>query len=116
LIDLQASLRELRKEFNSIASAVLSRDGLMIAADIPDDIMADTFTIMCATMMGAASTAHSELKMGQPKTMRVLSEKFEMIIVGAGKRAIVVSVVPHGCNIDSLLEKVNSIVDSVSES
>jgi len=98
--EMQKSLRNLKSEFGSLASAIVSRDGVMIASDIPEGVIAETFTIMCATMMGAASTAHSELKIGQPKAMRILSEKHEMLLVSAGRKAIIVCVVPLGTKID----------------
>ena len=114
-MDLQTSLKALRSEFGVIASAVLSRDGLLIASDIPEGITAETFTIMCATMMGAASTAHSELKVGQPQVMKVQSKEHEMFVVGAGRRALMVSVAKRGVDADKLLKQLNTIIDMVDE-
>lgn len=113
VIDLQEKLNELRTDFNAMSSAVMSRDGLMIAADIPDGVIPETFTIMVATMMGAASTAHSELKLGQPLVQRVTSEKYEMLVVGAGRYGLVVSVVPKGTDFAAVLEKLKVITDSL---
>lgn len=115
-VELQRALKGLRTEFGSMASAVVSRDGILIASDIPDGVIAETFTIMCATMMGAASTAHSELRIGQPKAMRVTSEKHEMILVSAGRKAIIICVVPVGAKIDQLQARLREIVEGVQES
>lgn len=112
-MELQNSLTDLRSEFGVVASAVLSRDGLLIASDIPEGITAETFTIMCATMMGAASTAHSELKVGQPQVMKVQSKEHEMFIVGAGRRALMVTVAKKGVDPEKLLTRLNSIIDTV---
>jgi len=114
MVDLQKALRELKEEFGSVASAVISRDGLLIAADMPEGVTAETFTIMCATLMGAASTAHSELKIGQPKLIKISSEKYDMILAGAGRKSIAVSIVPIGSKIDDLQRKLDKIADSVS--
>lgn len=114
MIDLQETIGSLKTEFDAKASAVISRDGLLIASDLPENITAETFTIMCATMMGAASTAHSECGIGQPKVMRVISDEHEMVIVGAGRRALVISVVPLGTNNEKLLEKLNMIMNMVN--
>ena len=113
MVDLQKTLRQLKIESGSIASAIISRDGLLIAADLPEGTTAETFTIMCATLMGAASTAHSELKIGQPRFIKVSSEKHDMILVGSGRKSIVVSVVPLGSKIDDLQRKMEQISDSV---
>jgi len=114
-VELQKSLKNLKSEFNSLASAVVSRDGIMISSDIPEGAIAETFTIMCATMMGAASTAHSELRIGQPKAIRVLSEKHEMIVVGAGRKFAIVCVVPLGTKIDQVQQKLNQIIENIKE-
>lgn len=114
--ELQQALKSLRSEFGSIASAIVSRDGILLVSDIPDGVVAETFTIMCATMMGAASTAHSELRIGQPKIMRVTSEKNEMLILSAGRKAIIVCVVPAGARLDELQSRLKEIVEGVQES
>lgn len=114
--ELQRALKDLRSEFGSIASAIVSRDGILLASDIPEGVVAETFTIMCATMMGAASTAHSELRISQPKMMRVTSEKHEMLLISAGRKAIIVCVVPAGVKLDMLQSRLKEIVESVQES
>jgi hypothetical protein len=113
MVDLQKALKQLKTEFGSLASAVISRDGLLIAADMPEGTTAETFTIMCATLMGAASTAHSELRIGQPRLIRIASEKHDMILAGAGRKSIVVSIVPLGSKIDDLQRKMEMISDNV---
>jgi len=113
--EMQRALKSLRTEFGSIASAIISRDGILIASDIPGGVIAETFTIMCATMMGAASTAHSELRIGQPKMMRVISEKHEMMLVSAGRKMIIVCVVPIGVNIDQLQARLREIIESTQQ-
>lgn len=115
MAELQKALRELKTEFGSVASAVVSRDGLLIAADFPEGIAAETFTIMAATMMGAASTAHSELRIGQPKFMRVTSDRHEMFLADAGRKAIVISIVPIGAKTDELKKKLDRLVQMVIE-
>jgi len=113
--ELTSALKDLRKEFKTIASAIISRDGILIASDIPDGVIIETFTIMCATLMGAASTAHSELRIGQPRAMRIFSERHEMMLVGAGKRAIIICAVPLGTKIDLLQQRLHKIVESMQE-
>lgn len=115
MADLQRALKELKAEFGSLASAVISRDGLLIAADLPEGTATETFTIMCATLMGAASTAHSELRIGQPKIMRITSEKHEMVLAGTGKKAIAISIVPQGAKVDELQKKLERLADAVGE-
>lgn len=93
-MELKPALRALRQSCGSIASAIISRDGLVIAADLPDGVSMDTFAIMCATLIGAASTANSELRVGTPMSVLVESEDSKMVVVGAGRKALIVTVLP----------------------
>ena len=113
--DIQAVLKELRIEFGAISSAVISRDGTMIASDLPSNMTSDTITIMSAAIMGAAVTAHSELKIGQPRQIRIISEKHEMVLVGAGRKAMILTVVPRGARIGELELKFSKIIDLVCD-
>jgi len=115
LADFQKVLKELKSEFGAISSAILGRDGMMMAGDIPDGVTADTLTIMCATMMGAAVTAHSELRTGQPKLIRITSENHEMFITSAGPKAIIITVVPKGTNLEALQQMLLKVPDMLSE-
>lgn len=84
----------MRQSCGAVASAIISRDGLVIAADLPEGVSMDTFSIMCATLIGAASTANSELRVGTPECVLVESEDSKMCVVGAGRKALVVAVIP----------------------
>jgi predicted regulator of Ras-like GTPase activity (Roadblock/LC7/MglB family) len=115
LADLQRILRELRAEFGTVSSAIISRDGTLLAGDLPASVTSETLTIMCATMMGAAVTAHSELRIGQPRMIRITSEKHEMLMIGIGRKAIIVTVVQKGARVDDLQQRLYKIVDQFIE-
>src|SRR5660398_241682 len=76
-------LEKALKEINNIggveASAVSSRDGLLICSTISKKQNADTFVAMSATMVGAAETATMELGKGIPD---------RIIVAGAGPKAL----------------------------
>ena len=57
-------LQSLRKIGDVQGSSVVSRDGLVVASDLSQDIDEETFAAMSAAMQGAAETAVSELKQG----------------------------------------------------
>jgi len=93
-MSLDRMLKELRASCGSHAAAVVSRDGLVIAGDMPDSISRETFAIMCATMLGAASTVNNELKGDEPEFMTVKSSGFETFLSGVTKDLLVVLIVP----------------------
>jgi len=112
-MELKPALRALRQSCGAIASAVISRDGLVIAADVPEGISTETFAIMCATLMGAASTANSELRVGTPRHIIVESEEAKMLVVGGGRKAIVVAVIGRKGDANSALKKLDEIAETL---
>lgn len=72
------------------ASAVVSRDGLLISANLPEGVKAETFAAMAATMLGAAETATAELNKGLPKKMIVESKGGKLLCMGTGSRGLLI--------------------------
>lgn len=112
-MELKPALRALRQSCGAIASAVISRDGLVIAADVPDGVSVETFAIMCATLMGAASTANSELRVGTPLHVMVESEEAKMVVVGAGRKAIIVAVIGRKGDPSVAVKKLDELADTL---
>ena len=112
-MELKPALRALRQSCGAIASAVISRDGLVIAADVPEGVSMETFAIMCATLMGAASTANSELRVGTPLHVVVESEAAKMLVVGAGRKALIVAVVGRKGDATLALKKLDELGDTI---
>jgi predicted regulator of Ras-like GTPase activity (Roadblock/LC7/MglB family) len=112
-MELKPALRALRQSCGAIASAVISRDGLVIAADVPEGVSMETFSIMCATLLGAASTANSELKVGTPLHVLVESEDAKMVVVGAGRKALIVAVVGKKGDAVLALKKLDQLAETI---
>ncbi len=111
--ELKPALRALRDEYGAFASAIVSRDGLIIASDIPDDVSSETFGIMCATLLGAACTANSELKTGAPLGVVVESEDSIMILVGAGRKALIVAAMPRDTDCDGARKRLETLAETI---
>src|SRR5512136_3139277 len=112
-MELKPALRALRQNCGAFASAVISRDGLVIAADLPEGVSMETFAIMCATLLGAASTANSELKVGTPNHVLVESDDAKMVVVGAGRKALIVTVIGRKSDPAVALKKLDEIADTL---
>ena len=89
---LKAAMLKLR-EAGVEASAVISRDGTMIAADTAPGEEHKIFAAMYAAMLGAAEAATSELKLGIPRRVILEIGERKVVAVGAGPLALEVSVV-----------------------
>jgi len=92
-MSMERMLLQLRDTCGSQAAAVVSRDGLVIAGDMPDNISKETFAIMCATILGAGLTAATELRYSPPSQVSLATREARIHIYEAGPRALVVVVV-----------------------
>jgi predicted regulator of Ras-like GTPase activity (Roadblock/LC7/MglB family) len=94
-------------------SAIVTRDGLLIASDLPKDIDAETFAAMSATMMGAAETAIGELKKGDVERVIVEGRATKLITKGAGPNAVLVAMVSQDANLGLILIEMKKVADMV---
>ena len=83
-------LADLGKVGEIEASAIATRDGLLMSADMHTRGDPEMFVAMSATMLGAAETASSELNKGIPNRVIVESDDGKLICVGAGPKALLV--------------------------
>ncbi|HLF07444.1 MAG TPA: roadblock/LC7 domain-containing protein [Thermoplasmata archaeon] len=108
------ALKELRNNPKIKASAMVSKDGLVIASDVPPGVYVDTFSIMCATILGAAATADSELKLSPPKRIVVSAEDGNIIILNAGRKTLAVLVTTKDADPDKIVEESQAIIAKVA--
>lgn len=90
---LSEILKHLRKSGDIEGAAIITRDGLLIASELSENIDEDTFAAMSATMIGAAETAIQELKKSSPERVIVESKNAKLITTGAGEQAILACIV-----------------------
>jgi predicted regulator of Ras-like GTPase activity (Roadblock/LC7/MglB family) len=85
------AIREVLNELRSIGeisnAAVVSRSGMLIDGDAPDNVHMETFGAMMAIMLGAAETATSE---SGDSLLHVDIEltNTNMVLMGAGQRIL----------------------------
>ena len=90
---LAGILNYLRKTGDIEGAAIITRDGLLIASELSEDIDGETFAAMSATMTGAAETAIQELKKSSPERVIVESKNAKLITTGAGEETILACIV-----------------------
>jgi predicted regulator of Ras-like GTPase activity (Roadblock/LC7/MglB family) len=88
----------LREEIGGVATALLSRDGTVLYADVPGNGWVETFGLLCATAFGAATTANAELGRGPPERIVVSGPDATAVYVAVGRNAVLVAVLPAGAD------------------
>ena len=91
---LEDMVRALRDVTKAEAVAVINRDGGIVVADLPRTVSQETFSIMCAAILGAGMTAAAELGHAAPHRVLLESDDATLLIQEVGRRAMLVLVVP----------------------
>ena len=110
-------LNEILKELNNaegiIGSAIVTRDGLVIASQLPENVDSATFAAMSAAMTGAAETAISELKKGLVDRVIVESKQAKIITIGAGSEAILVTLTGKEARLGLILIEMKKAAEKI---
>ena len=111
---IKTSLRELKKVGGIDSSAVVTRDGLLVAADISEAVDAETFAAMTATMVGAAETAMGEVGAGNPERVIVESGTVKIISMGAGPKTLLIVLTESDAPLGLVLLKMSETVEKIT--
>ncbi len=109
---LKAALSRLR-ESGVEAAAAISRDGSLLAADLPPGEEHKIFAPMYAAMLGAAEEATSELRLGVPRRVVMEVGDKKLIAVGAGPRALVVALVEPRAQYDKAIAGIDRAASEI---
>jgi len=92
------TLAEMVRAFKDVtkaeAVAVITRDGGVVAAELPPSVSQETFSIMCAAIVGAGMTAATELGHDAPGRVLLESDDATFLIQEVGRRGMLVVVMP----------------------
>ncbi len=91
---LEEMVKALREVSQAEAVAVINRDGGIVASSLPSSVSPETFSIMCAAMLGAGMTAATEFHHAAPHRVVIESKDSTILIEEIGRRAMLVLVVP----------------------
>ncbi len=112
---LESILAELRKVGDIDASAIVRRDGLMVASDMPNYVDARTIAAMTAALVGTAETSVNELKLGNFEQVIVESAEGKLVATGAGSMAIIACLISKNANLGLVLISMEKSSKKVAE-
>ena len=101
---LRGILRELNgKSAEMEASAVISRDGLSLAAVLGEGVDPDRLGALCAALLGLADTTARELARGELKQVLLDGSEGVLLLVHIGSRHVLALVARPGVNLGLVL-------------
>lgn len=107
-------LNDLQKTGGISRSAIVSRDGLMIASDLGDGTDTETFAAMTAAMLGAAETSASELNLGELSSIIIDSSRGKVVSAGAGETAFVVVLSEPDANLGLIIISIGKVCSKIA--
>jgi len=99
-----AVLADLKNRVGAIATALVLRNGAVVHAEMPEGSYADTFAVMCATVLGAAATASVEVGRALPERIVVEGRDSRLILVAAGSKALLVAAVDASADLRTIVD------------
>ncbi|MEM2900050.1 MAG: roadblock/LC7 domain-containing protein [Thermoplasmata archaeon] len=112
---LQRYLRGIQNMGGVEGSAVVARNGLIIASSFPKDIDERRFAAMSATMMGTIETASALLKNGGLKKIFAETEYATIVAIGAGPKALLVVSASKDSNMGMLLLTIEEYAQKIKD-
>ena len=112
---LDRVLIDLRRAAGMRAQAIVSREGILVAADMPSDVHAETFAAMAAILRGAAETAALEIHERAPDRIIVETDRGRLVVAGAGERLMLVALVDAGAGLGHLIVEMSRAIVRIKE-
>jgi predicted regulator of Ras-like GTPase activity (Roadblock/LC7/MglB family) len=112
---MEGILEEINETGGIEASAIASRDGLLICSTLKDQKHAEVLVAMSATMIGAAETAAIELGKGIPDVTIVESKNGKIIGTGAGPKALLLVMTRPDASLGLVLIEMKKASEKIKE-
>jgi len=99
------TMEDLKRRFPEIFAVVeLVRDGTPLSFLIPQGVHLEIFSIMCATLMGAAGTATSEVGGQPPETAIAVAGSTSILVVAVDGKRLLACALRDSTDTDAVLQ------------
>lgn len=113
--ELMNVLQELRKIGNIDGSCAISRDGLIIASNIPTKTGAEKFSANSALMVKSVETALKKLNKGTLNHIILNTKTRKVLATTAGNKAILVCLIKQRGNLGLMLIEIRKTANEVAK-
>lgn len=114
---LEKLLSDLNGTTNAEASAIISKDGLLMASDTPQgkDIHVETFAAFSAMIIGSAERSARALNKCAPERVVIETKEGSVIVSDAGSSALLVVMTGQGNGLEPTLGNVNRAAEEIGQ-
>ena len=109
--DAFAAVADLRQRVSARAVALVARDGLVLAAEMPEGVYAETFGVLCATIVGAAAAASDGLSRSPPERIVVEGRDSWLVLFAGPAPAILAVELERAAELERALPQIAAFAD-----
>ncbi|MEW5937599.1 MAG: roadblock/LC7 domain-containing protein [Candidatus Thermoplasmatota archaeon] len=116
--DIKEELKRLSANHRIDVSAIVSRSGVPIAWNVPDEGMVETFATLSATIVGAAEVVYTSMGRTPPRRIIIDAEGGVFVAAPIGSKALLVGLSSQkdrtalASGIDRAVEAVRGVLSS----
>ena len=111
--ELKGILSDLKNSHDITSCAVVSRNGIPLAYELPPGSHVDAFSTLSATILGASEVIFNGLGKPNPDRILIESNNGKYIAVGVGPKALLVAIADMDSS--SLAEKIDTCANKIRE-
>ncbi len=111
---IEESLNDLKENPDIEEVTLISRSGMHIAGNVPENAHRETYVAMAAILLGAAETATSEL---EEELLHVIIElkRSKILILNGGPTALVSVKINTLADVDDIMSTVRNTIEDLKE-
>ncbi len=111
---IERLLSGIKEDLDVDEVTLISRSGMHIGGDVPENAHIETFVAMSAILLGAAETATSELEEELSHVMVEL-KKSRVLVMNDGPSALLAIKMSKSCDIKEILEGLKDPIDELED-
>lgn len=112
---LEKTLQKLARRDEVVASAIVSRDGLLMADGGGGKIPPELFAAVGAAILSNAESVASRLDGGVPERVIVESKHSKILTARAGPNALLVEIAKRGASLDSIVSEMDRAAETIGD-
>ncbi len=112
--ELEEILHHLERVGDIIGSAIVRRDGLLIASGLPAEVNAKAVAAMAAAIAGTSESSARELKIGEFQQVIVNASTGQYVVLGAGPEAILIALLRKEANLGLVLLEMEKAAQKIA--
>ncbi len=112
--ELNKELETLNQKYEIEISAIISRSGVPIAWNTPDESHLETFSTLTATILGASEVVYSSLGKNSPERIIIESNSGLLMATSIGSKALIAVLSKEG-DIEKMTSALGEAVQNIKE-